>query len=56
MVYKDLLGDLILMRQWGSLDNARGGSKNNIIDDHESLPRLLDTISKKRYKRGYGLI
>ena len=55
LVYKDLLGDLILMRQWGSLDTARGGSKVELVDGAEAVARLLGGISKQRLKRGYAL-
>lgn len=53
-VYKDLLGDLVLLRNWGSLDNAKGGIKTEIVDS-KNIEDLLTNIEKKRLKRNNRL-
>lgn len=55
MVYRDLLGDLILLRNWGSLDNERGGMKKEVVS-HQEAEALLVTIEKKRTRHQYQLV
>ena len=55
LVYKDLLGDLVLVRNWGSLDTARGGIKTELIDPQQ-VNHLLAAIEKKRIKRNYEAV
>lgn len=52
LVYEDLLGDLVFLRNWGSLDNARGGVKTEIVSLQEAED-LLVNIEKRRLKRNY---
>ena len=55
LVYKDLLGDLVLMRNWGSLDTARGGMKTELVDQQQAM-NLLVKIGKQRIKRNYEVV
>jgi len=55
MVYRDLLDDLVLMRNWGSLDTARGGIKTEIVD-HQQAMDLLVEIGRQRVKRNYEAV
>lgn len=55
MVYRDLLDDLVMMRNWGSLDTARGGTKIEIVD-HQQAMSLLAKIGKQRIKRNYEIV
>lgn len=51
----DLLGDLILLTTWGSLDTHQGGKKSILISDFASLPNLLKTIFNRRAHNAYQL-
>lgn len=55
MVYRDLLDDLVVLRNWGSLDTARGGTKIEIVD-HQQAMELLVKIGKQRVKRNYEIV
>ena len=55
MVYRDLLNDLVLRRNWGSLDTARGGIKTEIVDQQQAAD-LLVKIGKQRIKRNYEAV
>ena len=55
LVYKDLLGDLVLMRNWGSLDTARGGIKTELVDQQQAMD-LLAKIGKQRIKHNYEVV
>jgi len=55
MVYRDLLGDLILLRNWGSLDNERGGMKKEVVS-HQEAEAMLVAIEKKRISHRYQLV
>jgi predicted DNA-binding WGR domain protein len=55
MVYRDLLNDLVMMRNWGSLDTARGGIKTEVVD-HDQAVELLVKIGKQRIKRNYEIV
>jgi len=54
-VGQDLFGDMVLIRQWGSLDNRQGNCQQSIISLSELIP-LVSGIVKEREKRGYVLI
>lgn len=55
MVHRDLLGDLILLRNWGSLDNERGGMKKEVVSLQEAEAMLVAT-EKKRTSHHYRLV
>jgi len=49
----DLLGDLVLVQNWGGKSNSLGGSKTTLVSDFNSGLTLIDKISRQRFKRGY---
>ncbi len=52
-VYRDLLGDWILRREWGSLDSNRGGSKTELLASESEAEAKLEEIAKRRLAHGY---
>lgn len=52
-VQHDLLGFVVVVRDYGSLDTARGGRKVDIAASQQDADRLLNVISKARIRRGY---
>lgn len=52
IVQKDLLGDVVLYRYWGSLDSAHGGTKTELVNG-DDIDNLLFSIDKLRTKKGY---
>jgi len=52
----DLLGDLVLVQNWGGKSNSLSGSKTTLVSDFNSGLALIDKISKQRVKRGYAEI
>ena len=55
-VYKDLLGQWILSRDWGSLDNRLGGSKIELVTGIEEGYEKLALIDKRRIGHRYERI
>ncbi len=51
----DLLGDLILLTTWGSLDTHQGGKKSVLVTDLASLPNLIKIIFNRRAHNAYQL-
>ena len=52
-VYRDLLGDWILKREWGSLDSNRGGQKTELLgSESEAVSKLAET-HQRRLAHGY---
>ena len=49
----DLLGCTVVVRDYGSLDTARGGRKVDIADNAQDADRLMQRIGKVRLRRGY---
>lgn len=52
-VKHDLLGFTVVVRDYGSLDTARGGRKVDIVDSMQEADRLVQRIDKIRLRRGY---
>lgn len=52
----DLLGDLVVVRNYGSLDTARGAIKTSAVNNQEEAKELLGEIAKTRKRHGYDLI
>lgn len=52
VVQKDLLGDLVLIRYWGSLDSSLGGTKTELVKG-DDIDGLLLEIDKLRTRKGY---
>ncbi len=55
-IYLDLLNDIVIAREWGSLDSNRGGSLNSILSDKNKCEEVLESISKKRKSRNYEIM
>lgn len=53
---RDLFGDLILIRTWGSLDTQRGGEQRLLLNRPEDALPLLTTTANARKRHGYRLI
>ena len=52
-VQHDLLGFTVVVRDYGSLDTARGGRQVDIADNAQDADRLMVQIGKVRLRRGY---
>ncbi len=52
-VKHDLLGFTVVVRDYGSLDTARGGRQVDIADSTQDADRLMVQIGKVRLRRGY---
>ena len=55
-IYRDLLGDRVLLRSWGSLDNKLGGSMTQLVPDDKNEQMLIDLIRKRRQQHDYELV
>ena len=57
-VGRDLFGDRLFIRRWGSLKSARHGEKIAVLtrDDIKRLPSMISEIIRKRAHRHYRLI
>ena len=55
-IYRDLLGDRVLLRSWGSLDNKLGGSMTQLVLDDKKEQTLIDSIRKRRLQHDYQLV
>lgn len=49
----DLLGDMVVVQDYGSLDTARGGRLIRIVRDLEEARRVLISIGSVRARHGY---
>lgn len=54
-LHKDLLGDWVLTRQWGSLDSQLGNCKQEVFFSYRDSLKAIKDILKRRIKRGYIL-
>jgi len=50
---RDLLGDWVLIRTWGSLDCRLGGWSQALVPDYASGMDALDNLNRRRLRRGY---
>lgn len=55
-IYRDLLGDRVLLRSWGSLESKLGGSMTQVIPSEEKEQSLIDLIRKRRQQNCYELV
>lgn len=53
---RDLLGDYVLVRSWGSLKNRVGGTKYEIVKNIEEGRNRILLITKRRQRRQYELL
>lgn len=51
----DLFGDMMLIRQWGSLDSRQGNRKQTIINPNE-LTMIVQSVVRDRERKGYSVI
>lgn len=56
VIYSDLLGDRVLLRNWGSLDSKVGGSMSQLINTQDEEQHLLSSIRKRRLQHQYELV
>lgn len=56
MVYQDLLGHWILMRDWGSLDSKLGGMKTELLAGLQEGCEKLEAIAKRRRSHHYQTV
>ena len=50
---KDLFGDQILVRRWGSLCSKRGGERKTLVSSDAPIDQLMSDVRKRRASRGY---
>jgi hypothetical protein len=55
-IHKDLFGNTILTRSWGSKFSRRSNFKHQIIKDDVSLDKQFNSIIKKRISHHYKLV
>jgi hypothetical protein len=53
VVQRDLLGDWIFVRIWGSLDSNLGQVRIEVVESEEVGYRMITTTHKRRLERGY---
>lgn len=56
MLYRDLLGDLILTKVWGGAGKPAGQQLNIHLQNEAEGLALIDQVIKRRRQRGYELI
>jgi predicted DNA-binding WGR domain protein len=56
LLYRDLLGDLVLTKVWGGIGKATGQQHNTHVNTVEDGLALIDQIIRKRKQRGYELV
>ena len=50
---KDLLGDWVLVRAWGSLNTARGSQRTDLVSSEADGLQKLVALDRRRQQRGY---
>lgn len=55
-VYQDLLGDWVLMRDWGALDSKLGGMKTELLAGEAEGVEKMAAIAKRRKQHHYRII
>lgn len=55
-IYKDLLGQWVLVRDWGSLDSRLGGTKTELLEGMQEGHEKLVMIGKRRTTHRYALV
>ena len=56
MLYRDLLGDLILTKVWGGAGKPAGQEMHMPVHDEAAGLALIDQVIKRRRQRGYELV
>ena len=52
----DLLGDLVVVCHYGSLNTKHGHTKTYYVEDHNKAQKLIDQITRTRFRHGYDLV
>ena len=55
-IYQDLLGDWVLMCDWGALDSKLGGIKTELLTGLEDGKEKLALIAKRRKQHHYRTV
>lgn len=55
LLYQDLLGDWILLRDWGALDSKLGGMKTELLSSVREGEEKLELIAKRRRQHRYQI-
>jgi hypothetical protein len=55
-IQKDLFGEIVMTRSWGSKFNRRSNFKHEIIDNQEILEKHFNKIIKKRILHNYLVV
>jgi len=55
-ILKDLLGDISVIRAWGSLDSNAGSQVRHSLIEQKTIDSLLERLCLQRKHRGYELI
>ena len=56
LLYRDLLGDLVLTKVWGSIGRPTGQQQNVHVKSKAEGLSLIDQVIKTRVKCGYELV
>jgi hypothetical protein len=56
MLYRDLLGDLVLTKVWGGIGKANGNQYHIPVTSESEGLALIDQVIKRRRQRGYDLV
>jgi hypothetical protein len=56
MLYRDLLGDLVLTKVWGGAGKPAGQEMHTPVNDEATGLALIDQVIKRRKQRGYELV
>lgn len=56
VVGRDLLGDLVVTRTTGSMDNARGRIMSYPVNSYSEASEMLDRVAIDRRRHGYKLV
>ena len=55
-VERDLIGDLVVVQEYGSLDSARGNRIRRPVTDYQEADKVLWGIGQKRASHGYQMV
>jgi len=56
LLYRDLLGDLVLTKVWGGIGKPTGQQQNVHVKTKAEGLSLIDQVLKRRTQRGYELV
>lgn len=56
MLYRDLLGDLILTKVWGGKGKPAGQQLHIPVNNESEGLAIIDQVIKRRRQRGYELV